>query len=549
MVSEASYLSSGFGTYTKEIMSRLHATGKYELAEHACYGKVNDPKDGIIKWRYYANAVPAGDPRHKQYMSSAENQFGRWRFERVLLDFQPDVVIDVRDYWMNAYQQHSPLRPFFHWILMPTVDSAPQQEDWIDTFLSADAIMTYSDFGRDTLAEQSNNKINYIDTTSPGVSLDVFKPLGPEAKKQIRKSMGIEEDAFIVGTVCRNQKRKLIPELFQAFQKFVDQLHEANHPLASKTYLHVHTSYPDAGWDIPLYLKEYEVGNKVFFTYNCKQCGHYHISRFKHPVAYCPKCGNKSMSMPNVANGLEQSDLNVIYNIMDIYVQYAICEGFGMPQVEASSAGLPVASVDYSAMQDVVHKLNGYPIKVNQYFRELETKAIRVYPDNDDLIRILHEYINLPSLLQESKCIESRQNTEKHYNWDNIAKKWESYLDNVVLTGNQGRWDQPIQKIAEISPNEFPDLHGYDYVTALAGSRFGNSPTMITSNVIINLLQNLDYQFKIVGMQNQGFTKEDVLKNLNAYIKNNNFAADAMQNKDKLTEEDFIQYANMKGQS
>ena len=92
-------------------------------------------------------------------------------------------------------------------------------------------------------------------------------------------------------------------------------------------------------------------------------------------------------------------------------------------------------------------------------------------------------------------------------------------------------------------------MHGYDYVTAVAGSRFGNSPTMITSNVIINLLQNLDYQFKIVGMQNQGFTKEDVLKNLNAYIKNNNFAADAMQNKDKLTEEDFIQYANMKGQS
>lgn len=549
MVSEASYLSSGFGTYTKEIMSRLHKTGKYDLAEFACYGKVNDPKDSLIKWRYYANAVPPNDPRHQQYMSTPENQFGRWRFERVLLDFQPDVVIDVRDYWMNAYQQHSPLRPFFHWILMPTVDSAPQQEDWIDTFLSADAIMTYSDFGRDTLAEQSNGKINYIDTTSPGVSLDVFRPLGEEAKKQIRKSMGIEEDAFIVGTVCRNQKRKLIPELFQAFETFVNQLHDANHPLASKTYLHVHTSYPDAGWDIPLYLKEYEVGNKVFFTYNCKQCGFFHSSRFKHPMAYCPKCGNKSMSMPNVANGLTQEDLNIIYNIMDIYVQYAICEGFGMPQVEASSAGLPVASVDYSAMQDVVHKLNGYPIKVNQYFRELETKAIRVYPDNEDLIRILHEYINLPPLLQESKRLESRQNTEKHYNWDNIAKKWENYLDNVELTGLQGQWDQPIQKIPEISPEEYPELHGYDYVTAIAGSRFGGNQTMITSNVIMNLLQNLDYGFKIVGMQNKGFTKEDVMKNLNAYIKNNNFAADAMQNKDKLTDEDFIQYARMKGQS
>ena len=95
--------------------------------------------------------VPPGDPRHETYMKSPENQFGRWRFERVLIDFKPDVVIDVRDYWMNSYQQHTPFRPYFHWVLMPTVDSAPQQEGWIDTSLHADAITTYSDFGRDTL--------------------------------------------------------------------------------------------------------------------------------------------------------------------------------------------------------------------------------------------------------------------------------------------------------------------------------------------------------------------------------------------------------------
>ena len=53
MVSEASFLSSGFGTYTREILKRLHATGKYDIAELACYGKVNDfrgkipPKMGV----------------------------------------------------------------------------------------------------------------------------------------------------------------------------------------------------------------------------------------------------------------------------------------------------------------------------------------------------------------------------------------------------------------------------------------------------------------------------------------------------------------------
>lgn len=550
MVSEASFLSSGFGTYAKEILSRLHATGKYDIAEFACYGKVNDPKDSQIKWRYYANAVAPGDPRHETYMKSPENQFGRWRFERVLIDFKPDIVIDVRDYWMNSYQQHSPFRPYFHWVLMPTVDSAPQQEGWIDTFLHADAITTYSDFGRDTLAEQSNNHINYIDTTSPGVSLDVFKPLQEEQRKNIRKAMGIEEDAFIVGTICRNQKRKLIPELFESFGKFVKQLHEANHPLASKTYLHVHTSYPDAGWDIPLYLKEYEIGNRVRFTYSCKVCGFFHSSIFKHPQAYCPKCGNKSLSMPNVANGLSQQDLNVVINLFDIYVQYAICEGFGMPQVEAASAGVPVASVDYSAMQDVVNKLNGYPIRVNQYFRELETKAIRVYPDNDHLVEILHNYINMPEMLRESKRFETRQNTEKHYNWDNIAKKWESYLDNVELTGLQGKWDIPLQPFQEIQENELPqNTSAYDYVTKLAGMHMGNNEELLTSNMITDLIHQLDYGFRIVGMQNQPVTKKDAVNQLNAYIKNHNFGVQAQRNQDKLTQEDFINYANMKGQS
>ena len=36
MVSEASFLSSGFGTYTREILKRLHGAEKYEIAEFAC---------------------------------------------------------------------------------------------------------------------------------------------------------------------------------------------------------------------------------------------------------------------------------------------------------------------------------------------------------------------------------------------------------------------------------------------------------------------------------------------------------------------------------
>ena len=541
MVSEASFLSSGFGTYTREILKRLHSTNKYHIAEFACYGKVNDPKDRDIHWRYYANAVNPDDPRSKEYNSSMENQFGRWRFERVLLDFKPDVVIDVRDYWMNSYQQFSPLRPYFHWILMPTVDSAPQQEEWIDTFLHADAIFTYSDFGRDTVADQSNGKVKYIDTASPGVDLQCFHPI--QQRQEVKKLLGVE-DKFVIGSVMRNQKRKLVPELFAAFRQLLNETHESDPEIAKKLYLHVHTSFPDAGWDIPQLLKEYEVGNRVLFTYACKNCGFYRPMLFQHPVAHCPKCGNKSLQMPNVSNGLPSKDLNVVMNTFDLYVQYAICEGFGMPQVEAGAAGVPVMSVDYSAMNDVVHKLKGYPIKVNQYFKEMETRAIRVYPDNNDFVRIVKDYLKLPDMLKQQKRHETRQLVEKYYNWDDIAKKWEKYLDNIKLVGIQGQWDKPLSPIEQI-PKLDDSRNPYDNVVELVSKVLPNHQ-ICTSKILLNMIRDLDYGFTINGMTTQGYDVDHVRDTINNIINNHNTTVQAMANPHLMNKEDFIEYANMK---
>lgn len=548
MVSEASWLSSGFGTYTKEILSRLHNTGKYNIAEFACYGKVNDPRDSEIHWKYYANAVDNNDPRSQEYNNSMENQFGKWRFERVLIDFKPDVVIDVRDYWMNSYQQFSPLRPYFHWVLMPTVDSAPQQEEWIDTFVHADAIFTYSDFGRDTLASQSNNAIKYIDTTSPGVSFNNFHYLPSEHRQKLREAFGINNNAFIIGSVMRNQKRKLIPELFTAIKKFIDILKNENHPKASETYLYLHTSYPDAGWDLPLMLKEYEIGNRVLFTYACKNCKFYRPSTYQHPMALCPRCGQPAMAMPNVGSGITQEELNNIYNIFDIYVQYAICEGFGMPQVEAGAAGVPIATVDYSAMQDIIKYLNAYPIKVNQFFRELETKAIRVYPDNDSFISILQEYINMPTMLQEQKRFETRKLTELRYNWDNIAQKWEKYLDQLQLTNLQGQWDRILPQLAEVQLSEleeFKELPLPEQILSLV-SRKMNNHQLLSSMLLLNMIKDAVYGFTMNGIQTQGYNTENVLGTVNNLIRNHNLAMSALSNQDKIAKEDFITYASMK---
>lgn len=542
MVSEASFLSSGFSIYTREILSRLHKTNKYEIAEFASYGLVNDPRDKSIPWKYYANAVKEDDPRHKEYSSRGDNQFGRWRFEKVLLDFKPDVVVDIRDYWMSSYQALSPLRKHFHWILMPTVDSAPQQEEWIDTFLSADSVFTYSDWGAEVLRQQSSGKINYIDTVSPGVDLSVFHPT--KDKISLRKKYGVPENGIIIGSVMRNQKRKLIPELMVSFRNAIDRLKENNDKAGENLYLYLHTSYPDAGWDLPELLKEQRLANRVLFTYICRVCGNIDSSVFVGPNKVCSKCLEKAMTFSSVTNGVTTEQLSDVYNLFDAYVQYSICEGFGCPQTEAGACGLPIFTVNYSAMCDIVKKLEATPIQPKAYFKELETKAIRVYPDNDQLANEIIALCNMSVEQRMLKGKNTRKLTEQYYNWDDIAKKWEKHLDNID-SNYRSDWDSyPIQ-LERIGSRIDTEPKKYFETTAKLCLEYMDSIDSISSMNLLSLLQYTDYGFSMHGTNITKHDYKDIISYINTYIDNIN-QAEVARSKNIKFNDDFIEYAYIK---
>jgi len=104
---EASFLNTGYGVYAREVLNRLYDTGKYEIAELGCYSSIDNPKRFDIRWRFYSN-LPCNQVESESYSNNPHYQFGEWRFEDVCLDFRPDVVMDVRDWWMLEYQERSP---------------------------------------------------------------------------------------------------------------------------------------------------------------------------------------------------------------------------------------------------------------------------------------------------------------------------------------------------------------------------------------------------------------------------------------------------------
>ena len=168
LCNEASFLNTGYATYGRELMKRLYASDKYELAELSTYASYGDERFSQLPWKTYSN-LP--DPNNQEeanlYGSNITYQFGEFKFEYVLLDFQPDIVVDIRDWWMLEFEERSPFRGLFYWAIMPTVDAEPQNEQWLATYASADAVFNYSDWGYELLKKEGGGNIKCLGSAPP----------------------------------------------------------------------------------------------------------------------------------------------------------------------------------------------------------------------------------------------------------------------------------------------------------------------------------------------------------------------------------------------
>lgn len=434
-VTEASYLGTGYGTYTREIMNRLHDSGKYDLAELSGYGRVDDDRRNSIKWRNYPNMPEVSNKEHcKIYNSSKVNQFGSWRFERVCLDFEPDIVLSIRDYWMDSFIYHSPFRRIFQWAWMPTVDAAPQNNEWLSVFSDVDYLLTYSEWANNILKKQAGGSLNLCGVASPSAS-DYFRPMD---KASVREEFGIDRNVKIIGTVMRNQRRKLYPLLFEAFSEYIHSSELTN------TYLYCHTSYPDNGWNIAGLLNEYNISSRVLFSYVCSSCKNLEVCYFRDAVRRCGKCRKFDSRPSSVGSGVSDETLAKIYNLFDFYIQCANSEGFGLPQVEAAACGIPLASVEYSAMDDLVYRAGAYPLRVQSLYKELETGCYRATPEKESILNTFRSFFLKKTKDQQLELARStRRQFEENYSWDKSASVWSDIIDR----SEYANWKQPTRII------------------------------------------------------------------------------------------------------
>lgn len=538
IVNDASLLNTGYGIYGKEILTRLHNSGKFEVAELGCYVEKSHPGIKNIPWKFYPNNVSSSDPRTNEYKSNNLNQFGLWRFNRCIADFKPHIVFDVRDYWMFAYQENSPYRKYFHWVIMPATDSAPPKLEWLYTFSNADVVMPYTAWAKQTLSNACGNNINlFPKIANAGINANEFYPI--ENKEQ-HKIKYFGKDVSIVGTVMRNQRRKLLPDLMMSYKKYLEYLKLSNkNDLYEKSYLYLHTSYPeDAGWDIPALLLEYGLCDKTYFSYCCRNCNGFFPSKFQMGTTTCKHCNNRSACVANPMNGISTTQLNEVYNLFDIFIQYAICEGFGMPQIEAAACGVPIASVNYSAMTEISHNLNGYKIPVNRVFREMETNADRVYPDNDETSKIIFDFFQTDANYKNELSNNIRKKCIDIYSWDNVYKVWEECFDSIDIN-KKLQWESTQPQTTNTS-HKVPSNLPPDILVEYICNNVINEPALVNSAYIQTLIR--DASSGLVARQGtiSTVTIQNIVENLENILKNKIICENIRMNPQSINKEDFI---------
>jgi len=487
---EASFLHTGYAIYAKEILSRLYDTGKYKIAELGCYASHDNPQIHDAPWRFYPT-LPVNKDEEQAYAQNQSYQFGEWRFDDVCLDFRPDVVIDIRDWWMMEYQQRAAFRRFYKWAIMPTVDSFPQQEQYMSSYMDADTVFTYSEFGKEVLEGESNGLINVSGIPSPGANFEKLKPVSNKA--QHRSQYGFMDNVNIIGTVMRNQRRKLYPNLISSFREMLDN----NPAISGRTFLYIHTSYPDLGWDLPYFIKKYNMGNHTLMTYKCRSCHHFFPSFYHGAQTLCDRCGSNQATLPNTSFGVTTEELCSIINWFDLYVQYSICEGFGMPQIEAAACGVPVLTVDYSAMASVAQKLHAETIQPKAFFWDSPTHSQRAIPDDKELIEKMTRFVKLPASMKSKKGMDAYMGAKKYYTWDRSSKIWEKYLDTVEPISHEETWDSK-PKIHQSDENVPPTISNNEDLVKWGVNNVWGQPDKSNSYVAMRLLGDLNYG-KVTG--------------------------------------------------
>jgi len=316
---------SGYGNQTKLFTARLARAG-HQVTISAFYGREGSAlrnEDGIYE-------LPrAADPYGNDIIQAHRRFVGA------------DIVFSLID----PFVLQSAIWSSFPWAAWVPVDSAPMLPQNVVALQAARWVIAMSRFGEEQLRAAGFDPL-YV---PHGIETAVYKPIEREAARAAFEQFTgrVVGDHFLVMSVAANKgnpSRKNFAAMLEAFAQFA-----TTHPDAL-LYLHTEASGMWQGEPILQMAQSYGVADKL-------------IVAPQYPLV-CGLVGGELM--------------NQLYNAADTFMLLSRGEGFGIPLVEAQSAGCPVIVTDFSASRELCG--SGWRVPGLPYMFVAGTQQLLAFP-------------------------------------------------------------------------------------------------------------------------------------------------------------------------
>ena len=322
LLSDDLRMSSGVGTMSREIV--MGTLDEYDWVQvggaiqHPDKGKVFDMNENVRK------ETGIEDASLKIYPVDG---YGNEKLLRELIQIEkPDAIMIYTDprFWLWLYNMEHEIRqdiPIFYYNIW---DDLPYPR-WNEPFYeSCDLMMNISKQTHNIVQNVCQNKprTDWDSTYVPhGINEKFFYPVENEKERLEMNKMKSElfqgkDIDFCLFYNNRNIRRKLTSDTIMAFKTFADKLPKDKR---DKTAFVLHTQPVDNnGTDLPAVVQEMCPDLNIIFS----------------------------------TNKLENKHLNYLYNIVDLTINLASNEGFGLGTCESLMCGTPIVVNVTGGLQD-----------------------------------------------------------------------------------------------------------------------------------------------------------------------------------------------------
>ena len=381
MLSDSPTTCTGYATIATNVMNGLAEMG------HECHYQAHN---------YVGQTIPPGltfeDGKKLNFTlyGTGKEPYAKDVIIQRIRELKPDIFIVLLDTFM-LYQSgfmnldFAPAKTIFYY---PSDGGGGLPLRCDDILRKFHVPVAMAKFGRDQCVNLYGIPSEYI---PHAIDPKVYYPLSKEEREKIKAKYGLT-GKFVVGSVYRNQGRKMADRMFKAFAIFAKDNPDA------VLFCHSDPFDQAAVFDSVELIKRLGIENRVRFT---------------------------GMSF---FNGFDYKEMNEVYNAMDVFTLSTSGEGFGVPTIEAAACGIPSVVTDYTTTQELLIE-NGVCGLAVPICGELtgSWNVERGLVDIGKMAEAFQMMHDNPAMREEMGKI-GIEKINKLYTWDVVNKDWDKLV-------------------------------------------------------------------------------------------------------------------------